>query len=29
VSPYVGDLESGIASLRTLAEAFESSGVAE
>ena len=29
VSPYVGDLESGIATLRTVAEAYEESGVAE
>jgi F420-dependent oxidoreductase-like protein len=29
VSPYVGDLESGIATLRTVAEAYEASGVAE
>jgi F420-dependent oxidoreductase-like protein len=29
VSPYVGDRESGIAALRTLAEAAESAGVAE
>ncbi|GAA3345790.1 LLM class F420-dependent oxidoreductase [Amorphoplanes nipponensis] len=29
ISPYVGDLESGIATLRTVAEAFEASGVAE
>src|SRR5829696_5936790 len=29
VSPYVGDLESGIASLRAVAAAFEASGVAE
>jgi F420-dependent oxidoreductase-like protein len=29
VTPYVGDLESGIATLRTLAEAYEASGVAE
>ena len=29
VSPYVGDLESGIAALRTIAEAYEASGVAE
>ncbi|MEU4221404.1 LLM class F420-dependent oxidoreductase [Actinoplanes sp. NPDC026623] len=29
VSPYVGDLESGIATLRIVAEAFEASGVAE
>ncbi|MEV6346383.1 LLM class F420-dependent oxidoreductase [Actinoplanes sp. NPDC051851] len=28
VSPYVGDLESGLATLRTVAEAFEESGVA-
>jgi alkanesulfonate monooxygenase SsuD/methylene tetrahydromethanopterin reductase-like flavin-dependent oxidoreductase (luciferase family) len=28
VSPYVGDLESGIATLRLVAEAFEESGVA-
>jgi F420-dependent oxidoreductase-like protein len=28
ISPYVGDLESGIATLRTVAEAFEASGVA-
>ena len=29
ISPYVGDLESGIATLRTVAEAYEASGVAE
>jgi F420-dependent oxidoreductase-like protein len=29
VSPYVGDLESGIASLRTVADAYTESGVAE
>jgi len=29
VSPYVGDLESGLASLRTLADAYAESGVAE
>jgi len=29
VSPYVGDLASGIATLRTIAEAYEASGVAE
>jgi F420-dependent oxidoreductase-like protein len=29
VSPYVGDVDSGIASLRTIAEAYEASGVAE
>ncbi|UQU68094.1 LLM class F420-dependent oxidoreductase [Couchioplanes caeruleus] len=29
VSPYVGDLESGIATLRAVAEAYEASGVAE
>jgi hypothetical protein len=28
VSPYVGDLESGLATLRTVAEAFEEAGVA-
>lgn len=28
ISPYVGDLESGIATLRTVAEVFEESGVA-
>ncbi|GID92598.1 LLM class F420-dependent oxidoreductase [Amorphoplanes digitatis] len=28
ISPYVGDLESGIATLRTVAEAFEAAGVA-
>jgi F420-dependent oxidoreductase-like protein len=28
VSPYVGDLESGIATLRTVAEAFDAAGVA-
>jgi F420-dependent oxidoreductase-like protein len=27
ISPYVGDLESGVATLRTVAEAFEESGV--
>jgi F420-dependent oxidoreductase-like protein len=29
ISPYVGDLKSGIDTLRTVAEAFEESGVAE
>lgn len=29
VSPYVGDLETGIATLRAVAEAYEASGVAE
>jgi alkanesulfonate monooxygenase SsuD/methylene tetrahydromethanopterin reductase-like flavin-dependent oxidoreductase (luciferase family) len=29
VSPYVGDLESGIANLRALADAYAESGVAE
>ena len=29
VSPYVGDRESGIDTLRTVAEAYEESGVAE
>jgi alkanesulfonate monooxygenase SsuD/methylene tetrahydromethanopterin reductase-like flavin-dependent oxidoreductase (luciferase family) len=29
VSPYVGDLASGIATLRTVADAYEESGVAE
>jgi len=29
VSPYVGDLETGINTLRTIAEAYEASGVAE
>jgi alkanesulfonate monooxygenase SsuD/methylene tetrahydromethanopterin reductase-like flavin-dependent oxidoreductase (luciferase family) len=29
ISPYVGDLDSGIATLRTVAEAYEASGVAE
>ena len=28
ISPYVGDLESGIATLRTVAEVFSDSGVA-
>ena len=28
ISPYVGDLESGIATLRTVAEAFDDAGVA-
>jgi alkanesulfonate monooxygenase SsuD/methylene tetrahydromethanopterin reductase-like flavin-dependent oxidoreductase (luciferase family) len=28
ISPYVGDLESGLTTLRTVAEAFEESGVA-
>jgi hypothetical protein len=29
VSPYVGDLDSGIATLRQIADAYEASGVAE
>ena len=29
ISPYVGDLESGIETLRLVAEAYEESGVAE
>jgi alkanesulfonate monooxygenase SsuD/methylene tetrahydromethanopterin reductase-like flavin-dependent oxidoreductase (luciferase family) len=29
VSPYVGDLDSGIETLRVIAEAYEESGVAE
>ena len=29
ISPYVGDLESGIDTLRIVAEAYEESGVAE
>jgi hypothetical protein len=28
ISPYVGDLDSGIATLRTVAEAFDAAGVA-
>jgi alkanesulfonate monooxygenase SsuD/methylene tetrahydromethanopterin reductase-like flavin-dependent oxidoreductase (luciferase family) len=29
VSPYVGDLDSGLVTLRTIAEAFEAAGVAD